>query len=254
MTESGIPSGDYDIRHSLHGLRFGDFVEIEGKGDVLVAHLKGTIQRNLTKKTIEGILEGYPPWYRESLSLGHGRVAPFPIQSSKDLARAGWVIAVGLGKGIEKPLPFHVDYEKLNDKPIKRVWEILKYKLKPHFPTDANLEAACGSVYYMWREQTPSGSMLKFTEDLKREWFKKTTLNEDARRFAIAIFNDYDVLAEQEKDTLKQILFPVIIAAVSGVQVIDHLGSRRNSRRKISVPEILRHPERPVFVRDCIRS
>jgi hypothetical protein len=50
----------------------------------------------LTKKELEHILDGYPPWYSESLILANGNSIPHPIKSMEDVARGGWIIAVGL--------------------------------------------------------------------------------------------------------------------------------------------------------------
>jgi hypothetical protein len=50
----------------------------------------------LTKKELERILDGYPPWYSEYLILANGDSIPHPIKSMDDVARGGWIVAIGL--------------------------------------------------------------------------------------------------------------------------------------------------------------
>lgn len=243
--------GRYKSPYFPDGLQFGDSsVEIKEKNDVLVAHLKGTVKQSLTKKTVEGILAGYPPWYRESLNMPHGPIVPYPILSRDDVLRAGWVVAVGLGD--IKPLPLSLSHDKFIDKPIKRVWEILKYKVKPQFPTDTNLEAACEAVDYLWKSKSPSGINMYLTEDLEHDWSRIRPLNGHECIFAMALFNDYSTLTEQEKEKLKRIFLPVICAAFRGAcKVVRHF---RSQFQRFSIPDSLRDPGRPVFLRDCSPS
>ena len=243
--------GRHKTSYFPDGLQFGDSsVEIKEKNDILVAHLKGTVHQNLTKKPVEGILAGYPPWYRESLTMPHGPIVPYPILSRDDVFRAGWVVAVGLGEN--KPLPLVLSRDKLNDKPIKRVWEILKYKIKPQFSTDTNLEAACEAVDYLWQRKTASGVDMYLTEDLNHNWSRSRPLNGHECVFAMAVFNDYTTLTEQEKERLKPIFLPVVYAAFRGAcKVIQHLS---HFSQTLSIPDSLRDPGRPVFLRDCSSS
>ena len=246
MSDKGLEKPSY----FQDGLQFGDSsIEIK-ENNVLVAHLKGTVHRNLTKKTIEGILAGYPPWYRESLTMPHGPVVPYPILSRDDIFRAGWVIAVGLGEN--PPLPLVLSHEKLNDKPIKRVWEILEHKLKPHFSTDTNIEAACEAVDFMWKRQTASGVDMFLTKDLERHWRQASPLNDHECIFAMAVFNDYSKLTERDKERLKPILLPVICTAIRGSYTV--VRRLRRGPNTLFIPNCLRDPGRLVFLRDCSSS
>jgi len=240
--------GQHRTSYFPDGLQFGDSsVEIMEKNDVLVAHLKGTIHQNLTKKTVEGILAGYPSWYRESLTMRHGPVVPYPIPRRDDVFRAGRVVAVGLGEN--ELLPLFLSHDKLNDKPIKRVWEILKYKLKPQFSTDTNLGAAREAVDYLWRLQTASGAGMYLTDNLCHDWSRSIPLNGHEYIFAMVVFNEYNMLTEQEKEKLKPIFLPVIWAAFRRAhKVIEHLSHKS---RRFSIPDFLRDLGRPVFLRDC---
>lgn len=43
------------------------------------------------------IASGYPPWYQENLENKHGVTFTFPQLSNRSIARAGWIVAIGLG-------------------------------------------------------------------------------------------------------------------------------------------------------------
>jgi hypothetical protein len=51
-----------------------------------------------TKKETEKILDGYPPYYAETLRLVNGSHIPHPIQTVEDIYRGGWIVAVGLSR------------------------------------------------------------------------------------------------------------------------------------------------------------
>ena len=182
--------------------------------------------------------------------MDYGPVVHFPILTRKDVSRAGWVIAAGLCQ--PEALPFFLSREKFSDKPIKCVREILKWKFQPEFPSDANLEAACRAVNHLWERQSVSGMTMHLTGDLKYFRTPDRLLDDHECIFAMAIFNDYSTLTEEEKNKLEPILLSVIQAAIYGAyKVIQRL---RFQSQALSIPDSLRDPGRLVFLEDCSRS
>ena len=50
----------------------------------------------LTKHEVECIILGYPPFYREYITLSDGSKVKSPITSKEDCIRGGWIVGVGL--------------------------------------------------------------------------------------------------------------------------------------------------------------
>ncbi len=259
--------------HDRDDHRFGGCtVSANGHNGTVIAHLTGSVQRNSTKATIEGILAGYPPWYRETLVISHGPVIPHPIKSRDDIFRAGWVVGVGLSE--QEPLPwtprneiFSITASTFADKPIKRVLGILEQKLKPHFPDDVHLEAACRAVAYLIRAKTVSGveRYLRaqaisgveryLTEELDLENDVRDSINQLSGHqciFAMALFNDFKPLTEEERCELAPILFPIVHVAFTGAyKVVQHL---KNGGYTFLVPGVLQDPHRRVYITGCCQN
>lgn len=96
----------------------------ELEGGLLVAHMEGSSRKSLTKGDVEGLLAGYPLWYREFLRTPHGPSVPYPITSPDDINRVGWVVAVGLSD--VEPLAAVPHNGAHKEKPIIRTYDIPK--------------------------------------------------------------------------------------------------------------------------------
>jgi hypothetical protein len=85
-------------------------VELREIHSILVAHVRRRLQghaKTLTKNEVEKLMTGYPPFYREKITLEHGPAIDFPIRNDSDITRGGWVIAVGLWK-LREPLSLYI--------------------------------------------------------------------------------------------------------------------------------------------------
>ncbi|KAM5353167.1 hypothetical protein ACJZ2D_016942 [Fusarium nematophilum] len=89
----------------------GSVVEFAEEGGNLIAHVKGTHRRYLTFDDCDGLVHGYPPWYRRTIKLnypGRNLTLEHPcFRNSRNCARAGWVIAVALTD--IAPIPAYLD-------------------------------------------------------------------------------------------------------------------------------------------------
>jgi hypothetical protein len=83
----------------------------EGIGSVVTCYFKprnaSTSHQNppdvrleVSKIEAEKIIDGYPPWYCETLLLVNGDRIPHPIKSDDDVRRGGWIVAIGLSNTI----------------------------------------------------------------------------------------------------------------------------------------------------------
>ena len=213
----------------------------------------GRIQPDMTKKTLEGIIAGYPPWYREKLVVAHGPVVPHPIQDRDDVYRAGWVIAVGLSK--TEPLSHVVtnnrtmlDESKYINQPLKRVLQKMRDDIQPHFPEHATLKAAISAMEYLIRRGTGSGVETYLTPELHKEHnaIYTSDLSGSDCIFAMSLFNKVQGLSEADRAILSPILTPVIDAAFRGsYQVIQHC---KNGLAEFRIPPNLWDFRRLVYV------
>lgn len=83
-------ASDYEEAKMVH------FKEVDG---ILMGHLTVKSAHSLllrTKSEIEMILQGYPPFYLESLRIPDTAEVPNPLPSSRDTKRGGWIVGIGL--------------------------------------------------------------------------------------------------------------------------------------------------------------
>lgn len=82
------------------------------QGSHVIVHIRGTHQRRLSKQDCIGLINGYPPWYRETLIINYPSELPpwtmrHPLAQGREFTRrGGWVIAVALSD--TKPIPIYL--------------------------------------------------------------------------------------------------------------------------------------------------
>lgn len=105
--------------------------------------IKGSLQRHLTKREVECLLDRYPPAYREIAPTKYGFDIPFPISSINDLRRAGWIVAMGMSPitnpSFDPPqdmfeVPIHTTQGPLWEGSAKRLVRVLTTDFRPLFP------------------------------------------------------------------------------------------------------------------------
>ncbi|KAM3068078.1 hypothetical protein ACMFMG_011126 [Clarireedia jacksonii] len=184
-------------------------------GNIHVAHIKGQVRnerRFLTKHELGCMLDGYPPWYRESFKTRNGLKVQFPITSDKDITRAGWILAVGLmDNSIEgqKPLALY----RCSNEPkepgfrqnggefrqaVARCRDHIVKNIQPHFPDNPNALAAIESLNYLVNERTGSGMPTR--SDFSEYWTSNIPhLRSSDCTFVCANFNAYSKLEDEDK-------------------------------------------------------
>ena len=216
-------------------------------------HCAGRIRSDVTKKTLEGIIAGYPPWYRERLVVAHGPVVPHPIQNRDDIYRAGWVVSVGLSK--TEPLPQLVrdkrsiyEDDHYEYRPVKRVLEKMRDDIQPHFPGNQTLKAAISAVEYLIQRQTGSGVERYLTPELHKDLrdIHTSPLSGSDCVFAMSLFNKVGNLSEADRRRLSPIMTPVLDAAFRGsYQVVQHC---KNGNTIFWIPPALENFKRPIYI------
>jgi hypothetical protein len=209
----------------------------------------------LTKKEIEMILSGYPPYYRETVLLDGAFPIPFPIQKESEIRRAGWVLLVGFSS--VKPLAlYRADTESEYDTrsssagqayrdAVKRVTDVLSTSILPKFPDNQNVSAALNAILTILGAKTSSGTMFRFNGPINEPRPTPAQYN-----MVIKIFDDYRELSPQEVEDLSPILNRVLAAAFKGSRkVIDYL---KDNGKGFTLPKMLReHGRSAIYVRGC---
>jgi hypothetical protein len=234
-------------------------------GNVHVAHIQGRSceeRQFLTKHELGCMLDGYPPWYRESFETRNGIKVHFPIASEQDIPRAGWVLAVGLMddkvKG-QKPLALYRCPNEPQEpgfrqnggifrQAVARCRDHIVKNILPHFPNDPNVLAAIEALHYLVEQRTGSGMPTR--GEFGRSWTSNIPhLRSSDYQFAFANFNAYSRLEDADKARYTVILLPTMAAAVQGAyDIVEYL---KDTGMELKIPSELQPFDREIWLRDC---
>lgn len=201
-----------------------------------------------TKVELESIIiSGSPPWYQEMVENYYRVTFSFPQPDGKSMARAGWIIAIGLGDA--KALPYFAtsfgDFKPLS--PIfhhrgpgqgsygKGCQYLLKFicgQIAEAFPDDPYKElvqVTNKAIEGMLKDHTGSAisRFLNNTplENAVGEGEYTGGLDVSDIEFAIDIFNSL-YLERPQIDRLRGILLPVLAGSIRGLHhVLQHLNT-----------------------------
>lgn len=230
-------------------------IKVKEHQGIFVAHFTGQFQvqnSRLTKEDIDGILRGYPPFYREFISLKHGPKVPHPIQSTDDIPRAGWIVGAGLSE--DPPFPFFIAANTWSaidqfNKAMKRTLDVLEQNIAEQFPDDDNVENVIRAVRYMINNQTESG-VERYIPGAEVPGGEFNHLNGKQCAFAMRIFNNFTPLSDEDVVQLRPILAPVLNAAFQGVYTV--MRYIKNGERDIVLPSLLKNRSRAIYLKDCV--
>jgi hypothetical protein len=227
---------------------------------VVLAHIRGMMRENLTKGDVEGILSGYPPWYREDVLLPNGVRLRSPIRSYSDVMRSGWVVALGMSK--QEPLEAAPCPESLSKKPIHRLRDILADKILPAIPNEPNITTVLTAVRTMINDLSDSGIFIYLRDSHGRttEWKEEIPkLSKADAEFVLNIFNSPPniPLSLNEVTKLEPILLPLLHAAFTGAHTVvkalkNVMGIGDHSVHETNWHELLRDSKREVYLEDCM--
>ena len=247
-------------------LRFGGTaVSFEECHGVLVLHLRGNFRTervNLTKHEVQMMLQGYPPFYREVVTLKHGPYVPHPIRDERDIERGGWIIAAGFSDNT-LPLALYTlpnQAEDSNDSyiyrqnaipfrnAVKRVLAVLTDIILVKFPED-QVRDVIKAVDHMVVNGTGSGvPIFSRSSGVPGGSFHQLTGQQCA--LAMKIFNDFRPLTMEQENQLRPVLSQVLNAAFRGsYDVIQYL---KDTGRQLVLPKLLKdYRHDPIYLRDC---
>jgi hypothetical protein len=258
------PRSSWSSTRSNHQNYGGTKIDCEVWKGIHLCHIQGHVQSNrrLRKSELEAILDGYPPWYRETF-VTRGRITlPFPINSESDVARGGWSIALGLADeriDDQAPLPF---YRCANEPEaqgfrrngviyrvaIERCLAHIQRNILPHFPTDINVKAAITMLEYLIAERTVSGIPIPGEFSVGWSASNPRYLTASECRFLMQNFNDFRPLDDAERTTLRAMLLPAMAVTVFGaVNVVEYL----KVGHELKLPLNFNDWSQEVYLRDC---
>jgi hypothetical protein len=250
----------YDDEFSLNIRTVGE--------DLLVAHFRGHFKEErvqYTKNEITALMDGYPPWYREQVVCSHGPTVPFPIHSTADFTRGGWVVAVGLRDSNRKPMALYIVpntadqqndggyFERTNGlhlrTAVQRVYDTLVILQTEYIQDSEDLDSVVAAVQYMIQTGTGSGVERKLPGRTVSGG-AITQLDAEECKFAMKLFNGM-VWTDADIQTLRPILAPVLQAAFNGCyEVVQYL---KDTGMRLVLPHSLGNDwSRNVYLRDCV--
>jgi len=224
-------------------------------------HINGIYRLDVTKREMELILQGYPPWYQNPLRLPAGRAVHHPIRDQSDLSRGGWIVAVGLSPTL--PVAAECMDKKegsvaIVDQALDRVIHCLE-NLEKAFPEQERVSVACrvakklrsrhgrfgfsrSSFIYLFKDVILRAGELP---DLINDWTYQQI------NTVMAVFSQYEPLTSEQTAELRPILETALRVALFGVyQVFKHLyvSGLRDDLPYIAPPHLERHDF--VYVRE----
>jgi hypothetical protein len=244
---------------------------------------KGSYYRmSVTKKEMDCLFEGYPPWYQEPLLLANGNSIPYPVEDLDDAQRGGWIAAVGLSPTLPQPYQLIASEAKGSSwrrkhitlrKAFNRVLRGLE-KIANVFP-DEELVAAARRIIentsqgLLEHHDTTSALLYPFLFGNPNPfdkvygghgWVQMTnldfarTLTDEQCKLAIQVFNHYNDLSDLETEQLKPIWRTVLrVILVGSYRVMDYFSECDGGRyfentMALEAPELGQN--RTVYLRD----
>ncbi|PVH87989.1 hypothetical protein DL98DRAFT_509500 [Cadophora sp. DSE1049] len=187
-------------------------------------------KRLLTKLEVERLAAGYPPFYREQVSI-RPDAAVRPIQSEDDVARGGWVVAAGFSR--MDPVPLYIDVRPFRRRcsrtesggvfwrSFERVKAILAGPISEAFPDDDDVKQVLDAVTYMIKIESDSGGMSYISRSPL--WgLDMSSLTQEQYAMAVQLYNGPPRVTQEEVDSIREkfqpILGYVLMAAFLGVE------------------------------------
>jgi hypothetical protein len=239
----------------------------------------------VTKKELGHILEGYPPWYSEYLMLANGNSIPHPIQSVEDVARGGWIVAVGLSsirpieqECLKRASPSNQSYRPTLTRSFRRVSNGLRNTQKAFpanslvgevlilvgvmTPDETGGESTRSEVYSMIRRSKLTEVFLgdgksdswspSWVYDKQNDY--ASGLSNQQCMMAIEIFNRYEYqLSAEVSEALEPILLVVLRAVMVGCyQVMDYFEDRAHFKdvQLVKMLKELESKRKPIYLRE----
>ncbi|RFU81529.1 hypothetical protein TARUN_688 [Trichoderma arundinaceum] len=248
-----MPSAQEDWSYSSYtnGVEFRhgkSFLQLSQKGDVyegkiVIQPSAYAAMNRRTKLEFELILmNGYPPWFKETVTNTASITFSFPRLLDGNLKRSGWIVAVGLGD-IDDPLPyFSTRFGNFREPEgnhrgggkgvywlaCKHLQDAVGDGFGKRFPKDTVVQAARRAIDAMMEEHSAEkvGDLLRDSPLENADMPGKLTgqLDKADIELAIDIFNDWPKFDDAQLERLRPILVAVLAGAVRGLaRMFQHL-------------------------------
>lgn len=234
------------------------YIDLSASDGIIVAHLgRASKLIELTKDEIEHILEGWPPFYRQTFETNEGYRLPSPIQTFDDVRRPAWIVAIGLGR--VQPTDLFVDNSKdegngLFNFALQRVQHVLDVEFEKVWPRSQELDRVRRAVK----------NMRKYGRSIEQEWLDL----EDRGPRTVAYPERHNIvpLSQEQCEALLRVFQRMSVSAIDrsiidpaletclhrvAVGVVVALGYRPE-RRIVDIPHELQG-DRTVYLRGCER-
>lgn len=240
-------------------------IKYERREDIVICRVIGDRQpfrSTLTKSELQCLLEGYPPWYRETFETDTNIKLPFPIRDARDIPRGGWVVAVGLmNRKLDSQKPLRV--YRCPDEPAEPGWRMngrtfrmaivrcrdhIVRNIRPHFVNDPYVNAAVEALNYLIEQRTGSGIHCAPLPSPLMDGV--LPLKASDCRFLMNHFNEYSALTDPADMTrYSNMMLPAMTAVVHGAfEVVQYL---KDVGKELEIPPELANLQQEIYLKMC---
>ena len=232
-----------------------DYVQLKEDIGLVTGHV-GPAQRILVleKIEIERILDGWPPFYRQSFKSSEGDFTlESPLISRDQVRRPGWIVAIGLGR--VQPTDLYLAQkgeEPLFRFAISRVRKMLEDQFKVEWPDHKVIASTIRKIDNIVKYGTSieKDQMTWVASGMDTVSYPTSKagpyLSKEECQTLIRVFHDM-VISASDKDTLDSKLDIFMDRLLTGVTVALKYSS---TGRRMEVPPVLQG-DKIIYLRDC---
>ena len=255
---------------ALVGMTSKPLFDFEEKKGVLlaklnVAELLSPVVKDqcgsITKSEMNNYIQGYPPFHRATLQLPQGSSISYPIHDIEDIARAGWVIAVGLDPHSNARMRIYFSTDRTFPsklyqlQALTRVERTLLDLFLPRFPEEKwNIRCAAAAADALsWTASSEYCTYLhemdlhEKDKGVSLKYWTYGTITDEQSIVAIRVFNNFHPLEAADVDCLRPILRSLLILTVEACLRISRFYHRKSIA--FEEPPMLRN-HRYIYLRD----
>jgi hypothetical protein len=236
-----------------------EYVELMETEKIVLAHL-GKAQRvlDLTKTEVENILDGWPPFYRESFTTVEGHVLNSPIATFDHVRRPAWIVAIGLGR--VQPTDVYVDRSEMKDKALfhyalHRLCKVIKDVFSQEWPGNSTVtkliseldrmtsHGPSAEAVYDWKTDDQNTVAYPMPESMK-------PLTAEQCRSLLRVFGDMS-MTPPDKSVINEALGACLERVKIGAWIANKYVTGVD--RRLKIPASLQG-DRTIYVQSCSTS
>jgi hypothetical protein len=228
-----------------------DYLELSEENGVVLAHL-GPAHRvlDLTKDEVDKILDGWPPFYRETFTSLEGHVLMSPLKTFDQVRRPAWIVAIGLGQVQPADVYIQRPGKSLFFYAMDRVLKVLHDQFKTEWGGNVAVDKTIEDIRDMrTKGASASNNRWKAHGSSTLSYEQNPPLSALAQKQCEAlmrVFNDINITRE-DKAIIDMSLEACLARVSLGVYIVLKY---EPAGRQIPIPPLLQG-DKLIYLRDC---